>query len=163
MDQMISFLDGVVLKGDHSFKVIDHMAKVNGVSTFFCLYTLLNEYEEIRLQVLGHSKKVDHLAPQFIEMMETYRKLGMKLPELFYTDNVTADQSFLGDVIPSLLKDVVPIPATESATLDKDPFASLSTVNLPANVQIIILNNCDEVNNACQKLIDEGGHMGKIH
>ena len=37
MDQMMSMLDGIILKGDHSFKVIDHIAKVNGVSIFSCL------------------------------------------------------------------------------------------------------------------------------
>lgn len=63
MDQMLALLDGVILKGDHSFKIIDHKAKVNGVSTFSCLYTLLNEYEEIRFEVLCHSKKMEYLAP----------------------------------------------------------------------------------------------------
>lgn len=65
VDQLTSMLDGVILKGDHSFKIINHMAKVNGVSTFSCLYTILNEYEEIRIMVLFHSKKMENLAPQF--------------------------------------------------------------------------------------------------
>lgn len=44
INQLTSMLEGVILKGDHSFKIINHMAKVNGVSTFSCLYTMLNEY-----------------------------------------------------------------------------------------------------------------------
>lgn len=106
IDQLISMLDGIILKGDHSFKIIDHMAKINGVSTFSCLYTMLNEYEEIRIMVLSHSKKIENLAPRFNEMMNTYSRLGMPSPELFYTDNVVGDQAFLKEVIPSLCKDV---------------------------------------------------------
>lgn len=69
MDQLMSFIDGTVLKGDHSFKIIDHLAKINGVLTFSCLYTVLNEHEEIRLQVLAQSKKMNHLAPQFLQVI----------------------------------------------------------------------------------------------
>jgi hypothetical protein len=49
MDHLMPFLDGDNTKGDHSFNIIDHIAKVNSVSTFNCLYTCLNEYEEIHL------------------------------------------------------------------------------------------------------------------
>ena len=136
MDQLISFVDGVVLKGDHSFKIIDHLAKINGVSTFSCLYTVLNEYEEIRLQVLAHSKSMEILAPQFLEMMETYRKLGMKEPELFYTDNIVGDEGFL--------KEVIPIPkATRTgrneSSLRDEKYASLEPIELPSNVKIEVL------------------------
>ena len=65
MNQLISMLDGVILKKDHFFKIIDHMVKINGVSTSSCLYTMLNEYEEIRIMMLSHSKKMENLAPQF--------------------------------------------------------------------------------------------------
>lgn len=88
MDQLNTFLNGKILKGDHSFKIIDHLAKINGVSTFSCLYTMLNEYEEIRLQILAPTKKMDHLQPQFSQMVKTYRDFSMKEPEIFYTDNV---------------------------------------------------------------------------
>lgn len=40
MDQLNSMLDGVVLKGDHSFKIIKHMGKTNGTSVFSSLYTV---------------------------------------------------------------------------------------------------------------------------
>ncbi|KAG2224287.1 hypothetical protein INT45_012855, partial [Circinella minor] len=40
MDKEMMVLDGVVLKGDHTFKIIKHMAKVGGESTFYALYTV---------------------------------------------------------------------------------------------------------------------------
>ncbi|KAI8877211.1 hypothetical protein K501DRAFT_288517 [Backusella circina FSU 941] len=82
------------------------MGKINGISTFTCLYTLVNEYEEIILQVLAQSKSLDHLRPSFVNMMETYRRIGMVLPKIFYTDNVDGDRIFLEGVTPSLLQGV---------------------------------------------------------
>ncbi|CEP08741.1 hypothetical protein, partial, partial [Parasitella parasitica] len=163
MDQMISLLDGVVLKGDHSFKIIDHMAKVNGVSTFSCLYTLLNEYEEIRLQVLCHSKKMESLSPQFLEMMENYRRLGMKLPEIFYTDNVVGDQRFLKEVIPSLDKDVVPIARSNKKNVAEDMTYLLSEVKLPDDTSIIVCDDRESIDEACQVLHDELAIQGTLY
>lgn len=155
MDQLMSFLDGVVLKGDHSFKIIDHMAKVNGVSTFSCLYTLLNEYEEIRLQVLAHNKKMDHLAPQFLEMMKTYKKLNMKLPELFYTDNVKGDEGFLKQVMPSLTQNVKPIPKLNAEGKEiEDDLSSLPLIELPEHSEIDILCNERKINEVCTELLN---------
>ncbi|KAI8642089.1 hypothetical protein BD408DRAFT_188872 [Parasitella parasitica] len=61
MDQMISLLDGVVLKADHSFKIIDHIGKLNEMPIFTALYTVCNEYEEIRCQSLVATKHHSHL------------------------------------------------------------------------------------------------------
>ncbi|KAI8147390.1 hypothetical protein BJV82DRAFT_345657 [Fennellomyces sp. T-0311] len=49
IDKELAILAGVILKGDHSFKVPKHMAKLGGSSAFTALYTVCNEYEEIRL------------------------------------------------------------------------------------------------------------------
>ncbi|KAG2191844.1 hypothetical protein INT47_009991, partial [Mucor saturninus] len=149
MDQLMSFIDGTVLKGDHSFKIIDHLAKINGVSTFSCLYTVLNEHEDIRLQVLAQSKKMEHLAPQFLQMMDTYKKLNMKDPELFYTDNVIGDQGFLKQVIPSLSKGVVSIPKIGNRPERDDPFLSLPTISLPETTSIVVATSAADINGAC--------------
>lgn len=155
MDHLTSMLDGVILKGDRSFKIIDHMAKVNGVSTFSCLYTMLNEYEEIRLMVLSHSKKLENLAPQFLEMMETYKKMGIPVPELFYTDNVVGDQSFLKEGIPSLCRDVQEIKRQKngSALNDQDCLYLLPSIKLPQDVVISVLSNPEEINEVCQNIL----------
>ncbi|KAG2198707.1 hypothetical protein INT47_005392 [Mucor saturninus] len=151
MDQLMSFVDGTVLKGGHSFKIIDHLAKINEVSTFSCLYTVLNEHVEIRLQVLAQSKKMDHLAPQFLQMMDTYKKLNMKEPGLFYTDNVIGDQEFLKQVMPSLTKDVVPIPKCTigQQQQQQNPFLSLPIITLPETSKIRVLRSEVEINEAC--------------
>lgn len=164
MDQLISMLDGIILKGDHSFKIIDHMAKVNGVSTFSCLYTMLNEYEEIRLMVLSHSKKMENLSPQFNEMMNTYQRLGMNAPELFYTDNVIGDQAFLKEVIPSLCKDVVEVAPKNRALLKgQEQFHLLPKVTLPSDTTIIVISEVNEIDTACQVIIDDSERSDNVY
>ncbi|KAG2195819.1 hypothetical protein INT47_010029 [Mucor saturninus] len=71
------------------------MAKINGVSTFSCLYTVLNEYEEIRLQALAPTKSLDHLTPSFNIMI-----------------------LFLESAIPSLLENVIHVKPTISERID---------------------------------------------
>lgn len=158
VDQLTSMLDGVILKGDHSFKIINHMAKVNGVSTFSCLYAMLNEYEEIRIMVLSHSKKMENLAPQFNDMMNTYQRLGMSLPELFYTDNVVGDQAFLKEVMPSLCKDVVEVEkrSTSSNIIgDQEQLNLLPKATLPKDVNGQVLSAIGDIDNVCQNIIDD--------
>lgn len=50
--------------------------------------------------------------------MSTYKKLNMKEPEIFYTDNVVGDQGFSKQVMPS-------IPKCANGQQQKDPFLSL--------------------------------------
>lgn len=68
MDKQVSLLDGKILKGDHSFKIIKHMGKTDGSPAFNALYTICNEYEEIRIQVLAPTKALSHLKPSFDAM-----------------------------------------------------------------------------------------------
>ncbi|KAI8637805.1 ribonuclease H-like domain-containing protein [Parasitella parasitica] len=131
-------LDGVVLiKEDHSFKIIDHMAKINGVSTFSCLYTVLNEHQEIRLQVLAPTKSLDHLAYSFNNMMESYTRYGFQMPEVFYTDNVIGDRLFLESAIPSLKKDVVHTKPTLAEQINTNcPSQNFPLAELPGNIAV---------------------------
>ncbi len=82
MDQLNSVINGVVLKVDHSFKLIKHMGKTNGAPVFAALYTLMNEYEENRMQVLAHTKSLKDLSSNFATLMESYTRYEFKMPEV---------------------------------------------------------------------------------
>ncbi|KAG2193329.1 hypothetical protein INT47_012476 [Mucor saturninus] len=88
LDWHMTSLDGDILKGDHSLKVTSHMRKLNGETTFTALYTCLNKYEEVRMQVLTPSKALSRLALPFNAMVQSYNLNGYRLPALFYTDNL---------------------------------------------------------------------------
>ena len=47
-------------------------------------------------------------------MRNAYNLYGYTQPQIFFTDNVIGDQSFLKNVLPSLLQDVIPITEDES-------------------------------------------------
>jgi hypothetical protein len=139
------------------------MAKINGVSTFSCLYTVLNEYEEIRLQVLAPTKSLDHLASSFNNMMESYTKYGFQMPEVFYTDNVIGDRLFLESAIPSLKKDVVHTKPTLTEQVNTNcPFKNFPLAELPENVTVSVLDTDAAINHACQKLLDSCFQHGSI-
>jgi Holliday junction resolvasome RuvABC endonuclease subunit len=55
----------------------------------------MNEYEEIRMQVLAHAKSLRELSRNFESVMESYRRYGFEMPQVFYTDNVVADENML--------------------------------------------------------------------
>ncbi|KAI8370239.1 hypothetical protein BD560DRAFT_120621 [Blakeslea trispora] len=97
MDQSNLMLDGAALKGDHSFKIIKHMGKTNGTSVFSSLYTIMNEYEEIGMQVLAHTESLKELSGSFESMMDSYRSYGFEMPKVFYADNLMADKNTLED------------------------------------------------------------------
>ncbi|KAG2219719.1 hypothetical protein INT45_006051, partial [Circinella minor] len=135
MDKQMEILDGKYLKGDHTFKIIKLMSKVNGVPVFAALYTVLNEYEEIRLQFLVPTKSLSHLQYGFDKLREAYELYGHEQPEIFFTDNVIGDQGFLKSVFPSLLKDVIPV--SEPATIEPLNIPSYPLLQIPKDEVVI--------------------------
>ena len=76
MDKQMQALDGIYLKGDHTFKIIKLMNKANRQPVFAALYTLLNEYEEVRLQYLVPNKSMEHLRYALTAMRDAYELYG---------------------------------------------------------------------------------------
>ncbi|KAI7874434.1 uncharacterized protein EV154DRAFT_569718 [Mucor mucedo] len=155
MDQLTSMTDGIILKGDHSFKIIKHMGKTNGTSVFSSLYTVMNEYEEIRMQVLAHTKSLKELSGSFGSMMESYRRYEFDMPLVFYTDNVAADKNTLEAYIPSLSDNVRAIVIDKStgdanvSSQDQFPPAVL-----PESIAIEIRDTAQGIDESCQKILD---------
>ncbi|KAG2192239.1 hypothetical protein INT47_009231, partial [Mucor saturninus] len=164
-DQHTSQLGGIILKLDHSFKIIKHMGKVNGVSTFAGLFTVLNEYGEIRMQLLVPSKSHNCLRPSFQNMMDSYRKFNSDMPQIAYTDNVTGDRNFLEEVIPSLTRDVVHVtPSHRELVTRNNPYSSFPIATIPTNVPVTVLSTQQEINSACDTILGKvDGGTSKLH
>jgi hypothetical protein len=58
LDQCVSASRGHVIKWDHSFKLPKYLMKVWGEVTFASLFTLLNEFEQIRFQAFVPTKSL---------------------------------------------------------------------------------------------------------
>jgi hypothetical protein len=129
------------------------MGKINGISTFLALYTVLNEYEEIRLQVIAHTKALSHLAPSFNSMIDTYKKLNFEMPKLFYTDNVAGDKQFLEKVIPSLLDNVEHVHPPMRYLVTLNDLTSLPVASLPENIQVSISSDSVDIDSSCAVIL----------
>jgi hypothetical protein len=65
MDMQIMMLSGTILKGDHSFKIIKLIGKLCSTPVFNALYTVCNEFEEIKMMLLTPTKSLNHLSDSF--------------------------------------------------------------------------------------------------
>lgn len=94
IDKEMMVLGGKILKGDHSFKLVKRLARVKGTPVFSALYTMCNEYEEVRTQLFVPSKSTGDLLMPFQELRKAYELYGHTAPEFFFTDNVKGNNHF---------------------------------------------------------------------
>jgi len=146
LDQCISALTGYVLKWDHSFKLVKFMMKLNGEVTFAGLFTLLNEYEQIRAQAFVPTKSLSHLQAGLEEMVKSLEKHGLAQPILGFTDNVATDAPFFKRCIPSLAKNV------NAAQFDE--FSDLPRLVLPEHVAVHVCTTEAEITIACNTIME---------
>ncbi|KAG2193038.1 hypothetical protein INT47_009288 [Mucor saturninus] len=129
-----------------------HMTSLNA------LYTCLNEYEEIRMQVWAPSKALSHPALPFNALVKSYNLNGYQLPSLFYTDNVSSDRAFLEGVLPNLLDNVrktsIQKPANSEETSTPEHNSDLPVLTLPDTANISVFSVPEDIDNACQNILN---------
>ncbi|OBZ66476.1 hypothetical protein A0H81_13622 [Grifola frondosa] len=136
MDQYTAMLPAKLLQVDHTFKIMDHIGKINGVRVFSALHTSINEYSEIRSMVMTPTKAHDQFMPALATISDSLKSYGHDPIELIFTDNVRGDKAELEHNIPSLLADVVSVPDS----------SSLEHLTLPLDCTIIMLSSTFQVN-----------------
>ncbi len=155
LDQCMSALTGHVIKWDHSFKLPKLMTKLEGVPTFVALFTLVNEFEQIRFQTFVPTKAPSHLRAGLEKFSESLTAHGHPQPILGFTDNVAGDASTFVHCIPSLGKDVLPV--------DLDEHPELPRMFLPPDVKPLVCETEAEIRSACNEILahmpDEPGIM----
>ncbi|KAJ3124653.1 hypothetical protein HK098_000938 [Nowakowskiella sp. JEL0407] len=147
MEQHTAMLSATILKGDASYKVTKHIGKVQGIPVFNGgLYTLVNEYEEIRMQTFMPTKSFSHLIQPFNNLQQSLKNFGHSEPDLFFTDNVTNEKEFLLKSFPSLGQNIQ-TPANVMTHLD--------TYEIPKTIAISIISNPHEADVVLNLLIEE--------
>lgn len=158
LDQCLSSLTGYVIKWDHSFKLVKYMMKLNGVVTFAALFTLLNEFEQIRYQAFVPTKSLSHLKAGLEAMVTALKEHGLVEPILGFTDNVASDEGTFSECIPSLGKNV--------SRVDLDEHSDLPRLLLPEDVCVNVCESESEIWSACLDIMemihsdDEVLHIG---
>ncbi|CEP10632.1 hypothetical protein [Parasitella parasitica] len=135
-------LGGIILKGDHSFKIIKKLGKINSSSVFTVLYTVCNEYEEVVMMLLVHTKSLTHLEDTFTKFFANYEYQNQQPPIIFFTDNILGDQAFLEKYPLSLRTDVQHVIIPKAAY----DMTKLPLLQIPANVKISMLTTKNETN-----------------
>ena len=147
LDQCMSALSGHIIKWDHSFKLPKYMMKLNGIVTFAALFTVVNEFEQIRWQAFVPTKALSHIKAGLEGMVTSLNEHGLPQPILGFTDNVASDYSTFVECIPSLSRDVSPVQMTE--------YSDLPRLCLPADVSIHICATEAEIQNVCLSILEQ--------
>jgi hypothetical protein len=131
-----------------SIQVTKHIGKVDGVTVWDGgIYTVLNQYEEIRMQTFMPTKSLDHLTKPFTDLQRSLEMFGHKMPELFFTDNVDGECKYLERVFPSLLTNVRH-PVTQ-------PPSHLPALEIPNSVNIATFNDINRAELALSLIIGD--------
>ncbi|KAI8983661.1 hypothetical protein BDB01DRAFT_835291 [Pilobolus umbonatus] len=145
-------LSGTILKGDHSHKFNKKTYKINGVPSFTGLYTVTNEYDEIRMMILTPTKALDFLKGPFKSMLTSLRANNYDEPVVYYTDNVDADRNFLESVFPSLTNDVARLESTPDQTVAPS-LPMLSSV--PSSVTVHCYHDAQAISGVCYDIMKD--------
>ncbi|KAF8134402.1 hypothetical protein EV363DRAFT_1561939 [Boletus edulis] len=146
LKQCIALLPARTLAIDHSFKVVKRLGRVGGAPLFTALHTMVNDYGEIRSMLFTMTKGHDQFMPNMHEIARSLTKFGHGKVEAVFTDNVHADKEEVQRAFPSLLEDVVPVPAHSTLPSLVLPEQTWRVVHLSTALQVnlrfdIIMNH----------------------
>lgn len=147
LDQCMSALTGYVIKWDHSFKLPKYLMKLDGVATFSGLFTLVNEYEQIRYQAFVPTKSLSHIQAGLEAMVKSLKDHGLAQPVLGFTDNVAGDIGTFLQCIPSLGENVNPVEP-------ENEFPDLPRLSLPSDVSTVVCSTEAEIESACLSIVE---------
>lgn len=149
-----------------------HLARVNGVPVHDALYTLVNEYEEIRGQALTLTKSLSYIQGMISGISEGLKIHGYPPTEYMWTDNAkgklislccrlssylhTAELQFHESATPSLALNVHHIEA--------DTYSNLPKIDIPNGFMTISYNESerDLIDDACLNIMRQIPESGKL-
>ncbi|KAG6827175.1 hypothetical protein H0H87_005364, partial [Tephrocybe sp. NHM501043] len=127
---------------DDSHKVNKHLAKIDGMSLFSALWTLMDS-RYIRAQVLTLTKAHDERAGPLHAVADSIKKYGFLEPPIAFSDDPTKDKSLLYDAFPSLSQNLTPTAAAHG----------LKPLELPSTLQIVTLGSIELAEQALAPLM----------
>jgi len=119
--------------------------KANGKTVFSATLTVTNEFGEIRVLAFVATKSHAQFESALLKMKESLDMYGHKQPQVFYTDNPSADKQFLEKVFPSLTKDVTPV----------EKYPTLRPMVLPDDVGVLTQSTASGIEEALAKITDD--------
>ncbi|KAF9536096.1 hypothetical protein CPC08DRAFT_731704, partial [Agrocybe pediades] len=135
-------------------RVPKHLGKIQGVPVFpGGLNTGINEYSEIRYMNFASTKSQNQFIPALMAVSESLATFGHHPIKLIFTDNSRADAAAIESAIPSMTRDVVPVP---------NP-SQINELTLPNDVSIITLSSTFQINTRFNTIIAKVSEMEKTY
>ncbi|KAJ7678102.1 hypothetical protein DFH06DRAFT_1422622 [Mycena polygramma] len=107
IDRIMSSLSGRVLKGDHTFKTVDHQGRLpGGEAIHTALYDAVNDFEEVRFYGLTLTQGFAPLQGMYERVQVELERHGNPPTEAIYTDNPRHERNWHETVTPSLKQNV---------------------------------------------------------
>lgn len=146
LDQCMSALSGYVLKWDHSFKLVKFFSKLHGIMMFTAMFTIVNEFEQIRYQAFIPTKALSHIHSGLEGIVASLKGHGLAEPAIGFTDNVASDYNTVLECIPSLARDVIPIQLEE--------YKDLPVLSLPDDISLQVCSESVQIQSACSSILE---------
>ncbi|KAK7448771.1 hypothetical protein VKT23_013502 [Stygiomarasmius scandens] len=145
-----------IVKGDHTFKMTNCFAQLKGQKLVSSVYTIANEWEEERAQVLAPTKSLAFLSEVFTDIEKGLEDHGHPPTQFFWTDNAKGELPFHESTTKALSKNVKHI--------EIDPYEHLPVLSLPENMPLTYHSASDLINGACEVILshvpeDNNNHL----
>ncbi|KAJ3722546.1 hypothetical protein C8R42DRAFT_720912 [Lentinula raphanica] len=148
-DRIQASLSGFKLAGDHTFRIMKAMARLKSEPIFSSLFSLVNEWEEIRAQAMGLTKGFSILPEMFKQVQIGLEEHGHQPTNVYYCDNPSAERDFHERTMESLKHNVIHITSTRNDIEER-----YANFELPRNVPIEFYSTYMLINNACESILE---------
>ncbi|KAJ3771035.1 hypothetical protein FB446DRAFT_789987 [Lentinula raphanica] len=148
-DRIQASLSGFKLAGDHTFRIMKAMARLKSEPIFSALFSLVNEWEEIRAQAMGLTKGFSILPEMFKQVQKGLEEHGHQPTNIYYCDNPSAERDFHERTMDSLKRNVIHITSPRNDIEARYPY-----LELPPNVAIKFYSTYMLINNACESILE---------
>ncbi|KAF9065307.1 hypothetical protein BDP27DRAFT_1424992 [Rhodocollybia butyracea] len=146
-DRVQASLSGFKLAGDHTFRIMKAMARLKSEPIFGALFSLVNEWEEIRAQAMTLTKGFSILPEMFKQVSIGLKEHGQQPTALYYCDNPTSERDFHERVTESLAVGVQHVISEPGKNLPKFMFN-------PGAPVVEYFDNSMLINNACEEILE---------
>ncbi|KAJ7803168.1 hypothetical protein B0H13DRAFT_1931512, partial [Mycena leptocephala] len=116
-----------------------------GFSPSRCLWTITNEFEQIRQMILTPTRHLTHIEKPLRGIMKSLHEHGHQPISLLWTDNVRADHQFVEQVVPTLRANV------DLATTDGG--RKYPVIALPDSLKIRLASSIQLIDQTCRSIL----------
>lgn len=150
-DQAMAAVPVTAAHMDQSYKAIKYVARLNGVKVFGSLWTMTNEFEQIRQMILTLTSHLHHIERPLRGIVKSLHEHGHAPISLLWTDNVKADHQFVESIVPTLRTGV------DHKTVDGGRTYPL--LKIPSDLQIRVASSVNLIDEACTSILADIGDI----